>query len=933
MSPPIAIIGAGCVFPDAPDPSSLARRLREGHDARRLPPAAPVEALAHVLDRTVSVPAKRSAGLVADEDPDPLAWLVRSSRASLEAVGGASPKTAACFGLGGLPSPALVSAAEDFWLRGETPASCRDLAPGPWLRDQLDLLEEPTLLEGADASSELALARACRELTAGRAEVCLAGAAQGTDRTFLLAGPAALGLLADGADGLAPGEGCGVVALELLDRARAQGHEVLGVLRGRGFAHPGSRVPAGRTDPEARDLARRRALADAALPPDALSHVEGPGSTRASLGHTLQASGMAGLLKILGSFRDAPRTAEPRRVGLAGGGWNGVASFLVIEEPSNLDRPAAAPPLLGEGALAIAGLGLQVGACSDAGAAARALAEGLEPRRLLPATGELEGRIEAIALPLARVRYPPRDLERARAPLLLLWKVALEAMAGLDDLEPERTGLYLAAGPDTALARVVLRGRLPEATEAARDRLAPRLDRAAALAGLPWMLEAHLRRRFDIRGPGWLLQGSAEAGARALEDATRALLSGEVDAALVGAVDLACEPLRAALSPLDTAPADAAVALVLRRAADAPGSPIFPSSPISRAATFGDAGAAAPLLDAVLPAGTTTPAASGPTRRYPAHLPAAPRHGPTREGILETTRAFWHRQLDFTDWPGEYAYMGLLETYLGRVSVEDPEGLAALKGKPALFLANHQIGAESLLMQLVASGLTGNLVKVIAKLEHGDSPWGRVIQHFLRDPVVTDPDPMILVDRADKASVIATIVGLRESMVREGYSLAVHVEGTRSLACGQPVRIFSSIFVDLARALRLPIVPVRLSGALPREELPRRIEFPLGFALQDLSFGRVLPPDELAGLPMPEAKALVLQRLNETGPDLASEDANPGRPPLAERVRAWQALTGGEVVSAAIAEILSRHLVEEPRLAEQIELLQQGILSGEDSRG
>jgi acyl transferase domain-containing protein len=91
-----------------------------------------------------------------------------------------------------------------------------------------------------------------------------------------------------------------------------------------------------------------------------------------------------------------------------------------------------------------------------------------------------------------------------------------------------------------------------------------------------------LNVQFDWRAFGFTVSGEELSGLDALRVAARALRHGEIDAALVGAVDLSAEPVHeaaaAAVLPADRQRSgDAAVALVLKRLDDArrQGAPVY----------------------------------------------------------------------------------------------------------------------------------------------------------------------------------------------------------------------------------------------------------------------------------------------------------------------------------------------------------------------
>jgi acyl transferase domain-containing protein len=86
--------------------------------------------------------------------------------------------------------------------------------------------------------------------------------------------------------------------------------------------------------------------------------------------------------------------------------------------------------------------------------------------------------------------------------------------------------------------------------------------------------------QLDLAGPAFAVCAEEASGSVALDLAVRALRAGEIDAAVVGAVDLSDEPVhRAAAAELGSTaqPADAAVILVVKRLADAraDGDPVF----------------------------------------------------------------------------------------------------------------------------------------------------------------------------------------------------------------------------------------------------------------------------------------------------------------------------------------------------------------------
>lgn len=190
-------------------------------------------------------------------------------------------------------------------------------------------------LDGACASSLLALANACTNLAAGDLDVAVAGGVDLSLDPFELVGFAKTGALAKDlmrvfdrrSAGFWPGEGCGMVVLMRHEDAVEQGKRIYATIRGWGISSDGS---GGMTRPEVDGqlLAVRRAYKRAGFGPESVGYFEGHGtgtlvgdatelqvlsrarqeadpsalpaavgSIKANIGHTKAASGVAGLIK------------------------------------------------------------------------------------------------------------------------------------------------------------------------------------------------------------------------------------------------------------------------------------------------------------------------------------------------------------------------------------------------------------------------------------------------------------------------------------------------------------------------------------------------------------------------------------------------------------------------------------------------------------
>jgi len=309
--------------------------------------------------------------------------------------------------------------------------------------------------------------------------------------------------------------------------------------------------------------------------------------------------------------------------------------------------------------------------------------------------------------------------------------------------------------------------------------------------------------------------------------------------------------------------------------------------------------------------GTTAISRSLPLTRWPVSVVADARQATVRSTgpdvlDLSPVQAYWAEFFDRTDWPVEDVYYGLMQRFLRRVIVPEPDALQRIHGRSVLYLANHQVAVESLWFSIIASALNGMNTVTLAKVEHKTTWMGHLIRHSFAYPGVPDPEVITFFDRADKASLPRIIGDLSRQMTTTGKSVMVHVEGTRSLSCRRaPVTKMSSSFIDMALATGAPIVPVRFSGGLPTEELPRRNEYPFQMGQQDVTLGSPIEPEVLQALPFKDRKDFVLDALNTLGPPWSEEEPLPGDEPLLERSLAWAEKTGASPPYAALLEMLA----------------------------
>ncbi|WP_165244204.1 type I polyketide synthase [Paludisphaera soli] len=353
------------------------------------------------------------------------------------------------------------------------------------------------------------------------------------------------------------------------------------------------------------------------------------GSVKSNVGHTLTAAGAAGLLKVILAFRNrtkpptanhraaSPRvvlegspfrilpTAEPwpepdsgrpRRAAVSGFGFGGINAHALIEEWVGAGAGTIEPASGSASAVPIAVVGLAARHGREPGG------DAFQHRVLgrVPASEEDDGAIDALRLRLGRFRIPPLELEDMLLQQSVLLQVAADAIADAGG-PPEpglRSGVIVGLGLDPNTTNFHLRWWLASRAPAwnveqgwglsetelsawiadACDAVQPALTANRTMGSLGGLVASRVAREFRFGGPSFSISSDEGSGLDALRVAADWLARGELDSAVVGAVDLAADPrttlaarrlaIEAGLGE-DLATGECAVALVLKRHADA----------------------------------------------------------------------------------------------------------------------------------------------------------------------------------------------------------------------------------------------------------------------------------------------------------------------------------------------------------------------------
>ncbi|SDM43093.1 type I polyketide synthase [Allokutzneria albata] len=600
---PIAVVGRACWFPGAPDPDALWRNVVERRSC--LTPVPPGR-------WRVEPEGVHNGGFVEVDASsiDPLHdWVLNGTEHALKEAGARPEEAGLVLGILPYPHEAAAKFAEQVW-RGETPSDPRNWFssgfPAELAAKTLGLGAGAFALDAACASALYAVKHACDRLHDRTARVMVAGAVNRADNLFLHRGFKALSAasptgrsrpFARDADGLVPGEGAGFIALMRLADAIADDIPVLGVIRGVGLSNDGRSGGLLAPSQQGQERALRQAYELAGLDPATVSYVECHatgtpvgdavearamasvfgeaadvviGSLKAAIGHTLAASGMAGILKVLGAFTAGVRPAQPeqvnpiealagtplriaanaeewsgpRRAGVSSFGFGGANAHVVLDAwHDSTGVPEAPPPVR----VAIVAMGARVGD-----------GKSLDDFRQAVLTGTPPGPASTVDVDLDGLCFPPTDLRVAEPRQLLMLAAAREAARGVD-LPRERTAVLVGIGDSAGAARYGARWR-----EGHDEPLVG----AGVVGTMPHITAHRVNTQLDLAGPGLAVCAEEESGLVALDLAVRALRHREVDAALVGAVDVTTDQVQRAALRTDH-PGDAAIMLVLKRLDDA----------------------------------------------------------------------------------------------------------------------------------------------------------------------------------------------------------------------------------------------------------------------------------------------------------------------------------------------------------------------------
>ncbi|MFT5209955.1 MAG: acyl transferase domain-containing protein/3-hydroxymyristoyl [Flavobacterium sp.] len=426
------------------------------------------------------------------------------------------------------------------------------------------------------------------------------------------------------ADGLVPSEGAAFVALKRLVDARADGDKIYGVIQGLGLSNDGRSGGFLSPSTDGQVDCINKAYEMSSIQPDQVQFVECHatgteagdsteieslgtifpnavdlplGSLKGNLGHLITASGVAGLLKIILAFENktipgtpnaTPNLASikkngfiipaentnwestgPRIAAISSFGFGGNNAHLIVQEESADIETAYVKPDTTQ--FAIVNLALRTDQDSDADAfGKRICSEDLGSGN--QGSGN-QGLCEQISLSAKSLAFPPNDLKEALGQQLILLDLLPQIEHSINKIDHHRMGIFIGMQTDSEVCRYGLRWRLEDLDPSAKNidldkEIASSPNASSVIGKMPNVPANRLSNQLDIKGPGFTVSREELSGDGALELAMTAIHKGELDAAIVGAVELGNENVHQyAINKLNLNPqpsSDAAILLVIK---------------------------------------------------------------------------------------------------------------------------------------------------------------------------------------------------------------------------------------------------------------------------------------------------------------------------------------------------------------------------------
>ncbi len=269
----------------------------------------------------------------------------------------------------------------------------------------------------------------------------------------------------------------------------------------------------------------------------------------------------------------------PRRAAVSAFGFGGINAHLLLEEwdaairrEEDVPRPVSVRTESCDAPIAIVGMDVRIGSCDSLRAFEELIFRGDTAFTRRPAdrwrgcdeltdVADNGAFIDSVSVARGAFRLPPNEIPEVLPQQLLMLKSvarALRAAGGAQDKSRERTGVIVGMGLDLNTTNFHHRwSLLPQArawaqslglnlapdelaawVEHLREQSGPPLTPGRVVGALGNIIASRIAREFALGGASFAISAEEASGIRALEVGVRALQRGELDAAVIGAVDL-----------------------------------------------------------------------------------------------------------------------------------------------------------------------------------------------------------------------------------------------------------------------------------------------------------------------------------------------------------------------------------------------------------
>lgn len=319
------------------------------------------------------------------------------------------------------------------------------------------------------------------------------------------------------------------------------------------------------------------------------------GSVKANHGHLLTAAGLASILKVILSMQHEqipatigvqhPLTSQhfgaaqivrqntawtqpEKTAGVSAFGFGGVSAHLILQNPAAAQRTRTGPPAppVDKPKLAIVGMDAQFGGCDGLEAFAQTLYDGtqhftpLPPKRWkgLAEDAPAAAYIDSFEIDFLRFKFPPKEDDQPTPQHLLLLKVADNAVQDAGLAQDSNIAVIVVLGTELSLHQYRTRldlswqikqsllangfadeADIDDVEQIVKDAISPLVQVNQYTSYIGNIVSSRVSALWNFSGPAFTLSSAENSVYKALEVAQILLADTDLEAVVVGAIDLA----------------------------------------------------------------------------------------------------------------------------------------------------------------------------------------------------------------------------------------------------------------------------------------------------------------------------------------------------------------------------------------------------------